>query len=567
MSDLVLDNITNPTRVSVMNDNFEKIEDKVNEDVLQNKDGHNTMLQDLDMDSNQILNLPKAVNDTDPVRLIDLEKITGLGPYTIPVSNGGTGATTASGARANLGVDSSSEVDAKVAVVDAKAEKNKQDIALIKEIDGVGESFQTRQAVEALYKAQGYNNVFFFEDGFTYTASNDVGVYEDGTAWTYVGALPVTVAAGTVPSEGTYAKVRQPYTFGQSEFTANNSTTPRDLNERASDIINALDYGLTNDGVDCTSANNNMVNNNAGRSIYYPDGEYNIAEYPSGIDDVHLTGSPRIVWTDKKMPIASRVFAGGQDIAIVSGVLRYYRAGFSPEVTEDGWYMLQDAGQNHYSVLMGPVRASGSISTVVDLQIEDFGLNRSEWTPSGFVCGADETYAAQGITFGASVRTDFLTINATGNLPRSGYVKYDGTYPSGSFSMSGMSGLSFEWVQGTAPNAYLKITRTGDKRLGYSANSYSDLTITARAETGSGLVMSNPDLQSGSEYRYRFFSAPEGMGFSEIQDPTGLQFYITDRGQSPELWNFSNPEGLGAAEGGSGNIWCVGVFTKRYPNE
>lgn len=209
MSDLVLDNIANPSRVSVMNDNFDKIEDKVNDDVLQNKDGHNTMLQDLDMDSNQILNLPKAVNDTDPVRLIDLEEMTGLGPYTISISNGGTGATTASGARANLGVDSTGEVNAKVAVVDAKAEKNRQDIALIKEIDGVGESFQTRQAVEALYKAQGYNNIFFFEDGFTYTESNDVGIYEDGTAWTYAdtGALPVTIAAGTVPSDGVYTRI------------------------------------------------------------------------------------------------------------------------------------------------------------------------------------------------------------------------------------------------------------------------------------------------------------------------------------------------------------------------
>lgn len=70
---------------------------------------------------------------------------------------------------------------------------------------------QSRQAIEAVYKAQGYNNVFFFEDGFTYTESNDVGIYEDGTAWTYAdaGALPVTVAAGTVPSEGVYRNTRK----------------------------------------------------------------------------------------------------------------------------------------------------------------------------------------------------------------------------------------------------------------------------------------------------------------------------------------------------------------------
>lgn len=71
------------------------------------------------------------------------------------------------------------------------------------------QSTKSRQSITALYKAQGYNNVFFFEDGFTYTESNDVGIYEDGTAWTYAdaGALPVTIAAGTVPSEGVYKEV------------------------------------------------------------------------------------------------------------------------------------------------------------------------------------------------------------------------------------------------------------------------------------------------------------------------------------------------------------------------
>ena len=66
------------------------------------------------------------------------------------------------------------------------------------------QSDKSRESITAVYKAQGYNNVFFFEDGFTYSEANDVGVYLDGTAWTYAdaGALPVTIAAGTVPSVG-----------------------------------------------------------------------------------------------------------------------------------------------------------------------------------------------------------------------------------------------------------------------------------------------------------------------------------------------------------------------------
>tara|TARA_R110002124_G_C8974430_1_gene515648 strand:- start:28985 stop:31003 length:2019 start_codon:yes stop_codon:yes gene_type:complete len=75
---------------------------------------------------------------------------------------------------------------------------------------------KNRQAIEAAYKAQGYSNVFFFEDGFTYTEPNDVGIYKDGTAWTYadVNALPVTIDAGTAPSEGVYSKVNLTRDFG-----------------------------------------------------------------------------------------------------------------------------------------------------------------------------------------------------------------------------------------------------------------------------------------------------------------------------------------------------------------
>lgn len=74
----------------------------------------------------------------------------------------------------------------------------------------INENTKYREAIIALYKAQGYKDVFFFADGFTYTEANDVGIYEDGTAWTYVdaGALPVTIAAGTVPSEGVYSKLK-----------------------------------------------------------------------------------------------------------------------------------------------------------------------------------------------------------------------------------------------------------------------------------------------------------------------------------------------------------------------
>ena len=98
-----------------------------------------------------------------------------------------------------------------------------------------GDTSQLRQAIEAVYKAQGYNNIFFFEDGFTYTESNDVGVYEDGTAWTYAdaGALPVTVAAGTVPSVAA----------GYQQVTFNSASGV--LDSRGTNVQDYIDGNLT----------------------------------------------------------------------------------------------------------------------------------------------------------------------------------------------------------------------------------------------------------------------------------------------------------------------------------
>lgn len=97
---------------------------------------------------------------------------------------------------------------------------------------------QSRQAIEAVYKAQGYNNVFFFEDGFIYTESNDVGIYEDGTAWAYAdaGALPVTVAAGTVPSEGVYQAV----IVDPSSIKLDNGTSLQEYADDTSSEIEAI---------------------------------------------------------------------------------------------------------------------------------------------------------------------------------------------------------------------------------------------------------------------------------------------------------------------------------------
>lgn len=65
---------------SVINDNFQKIEDELNNNVLRREvfaNEVNSMRTDLDMNSQRILNLPKPENAYEPARLIDLSNIIG----------------------------------------------------------------------------------------------------------------------------------------------------------------------------------------------------------------------------------------------------------------------------------------------------------------------------------------------------------------------------------------------------------------------------------------------------------------------------------------------------------
>ena len=75
MSKIELDNIASGFSTQKINANFQKIKDEINNKMLSRNPGNetNVMLDDLDMNSNRILNLPKPLSLTEPVRLIDLQ--------------------------------------------------------------------------------------------------------------------------------------------------------------------------------------------------------------------------------------------------------------------------------------------------------------------------------------------------------------------------------------------------------------------------------------------------------------------------------------------------------------
>lgn len=71
MTDIVLTPITSGYQLSKINDNFEKIEDELNSDVLHTSGGGNVMHQDLDMNGNNLLNV--SINPDDPGSLLTVE--------------------------------------------------------------------------------------------------------------------------------------------------------------------------------------------------------------------------------------------------------------------------------------------------------------------------------------------------------------------------------------------------------------------------------------------------------------------------------------------------------------
>lgn len=71
MSDVTLSPITSGYNLTKVNDNFDKIEQKINEEMLHLTGGNNVMLQDLDMNSNALLNV--GVDLSNPDSLITVE--------------------------------------------------------------------------------------------------------------------------------------------------------------------------------------------------------------------------------------------------------------------------------------------------------------------------------------------------------------------------------------------------------------------------------------------------------------------------------------------------------------
>jgi hypothetical protein len=103
------------------------------------------------------------------------------------------------------------------------------------------------------------------------------------------------------------------------------------VEKKLQESISPQDKGaLVNGVISNTAAIQTAVTAQAGKTLYFPDGDYVNASTPTGIDDVHCVGSPRVNFIGQPIPLFSGVYSGNKEIAVVAGVIRYYDATITP---------------------------------------------------------------------------------------------------------------------------------------------------------------------------------------------------------------------------------------------
>lgn len=325
-------------------------------------------------------------------------------------------------------------------------------------------------------------------------------------------------------------------------------------------------FGIVKEGQDQTSQLEHAYSSMTGRTIKAEDGEYNTSAFPSNIDNVHLSASTRVKWTDKVLPCFSGVMTDGLETALVNGVIRYYPAGGGGSLA--GWYLLKNQGQDHDPILLEEVQPGPQQTGLrITVSVAALGLDPNLWTPSGVVVGPDETLAKEGMTFGSSVGSDDILIQGSYNTPSN--TRFSHSMGSGLWVASGSSGSSAPaytaiWTNGGTGQARLRITRTSGGRLA-NPGSYNgaqfmvvpgvldkDFTMTPFTTL---ITQPAVDGSLNTFIDVMFFSLVDG---SRIQtESSDMRLFIVDHQARNTEVRFNTFADF------YGNIWISGAFVRK----
>lgn len=228
-----------------------------------------------------------------------------------------------------------------------------------------------------------------------------------------------------------------------------------------------------------------------------------------------------------------------REVTIVSATVR--RA-------STGW---QFVTPNHDPLgFVGPITATSSALTL-PLNFAGIGLNPAEWTPSGVVCGADETYAREGHTFGASVSSTQIVINGSNNIIPSSQISYNGT------TWVGTAGYTASWnTTQQCLELVRNLTDNSNWKQGIQAGGSPSISINSSTTTLSQLFY-GVSVQENSNTRIRiaFFNGSARVTTPDVNMRVSLQ----DSARRPQAFDFTS--NVTALQPNS-NIWVVGTFVK-----
>jgi hypothetical protein len=237
------------------------------------------------------------------------------------------------------------------------------------------------------------------------------------------------------------------------------------------------------------------------------------------------------------------IFTWNREVAIVSGVIRRALSGWS--------FVTPDHDALGFS---GTITATSNQLTL-DMDFDGMGMNPSQWTPSGLVCGADETYAMEGHTFGASVSSTSIVIRGSNNIASGQQIAFNGT------AWVGASGYTATWNSSLQCLQLARnLTDNSNWKQGIQAGGVVGVSLETNVTSLTQLyyhavLVSN----SNTQIRIAFFHNGQRVATPD----TNMKVFVTDHARRPQTFDFTSS--VTTLQPNS-NIWIVGTFVKINPS-
>lgn len=274
-------------------------------------------------------------------------------------------------------------------------------------------------AIATLNTSRGFRDVGAFSTGFTYELPNDVAVDGSGNYWAYadVSALPVTVTAGTIPTEGEYSQ--RTWNEASAIVTTAGINAQEFINNFELKIFQSPTDNLTKvstfaGGVGVVYEVRKVSDNSLATIYSDKDGVTSIPQ--NGTSNVSNGDAEAVFYIDDgdyyiEVGVVSSIFKVLKLKKVVVGDDNYQPRVLACAIrnTGSGWAFINDPSHE-------PIGFTG-IETLPDGRIRlDHAVGAVE--VGGLVVCADETFAKRGVIAGASVglSSSFIDVSSILNF-------------------------------------------------------------------------------------------------------------------------------------------------------